>query len=405
MKTYEETLDWMYSKLPMYQKTGKNALKKDLTNITKFLDYIKHPEQKFRAVHVAGTNGKGSVSHMIASVLIEAGYKVGLYTSPHLKDFRERITVNGKPIRKKYVMGFINRYHDFLEENALSFFEMTVAMAFEYFAKHKVDLAVIETGMGGRLDSTNVIMPILTIITNIQKDHTEFLGETLKEIAAEKAGIIKPGIPVIVGEMEPDIMKVIREFAEKSGAEFIMAPGEAGFYETDLKGPYQKRNLPIVIEAINHLRALGFAVSEPLLVSGLMKVKQNTGFRGRWDITSFRPLILFDTAHNPAAIKIVMDEIKKMDVDNKHFVLSFVKGKDVNEMLSYFPQDGRFYISQARIPRALPKEKLAEIMEARGLDYSVYENLNDAFEAAKEKADENDLIFVGGSTFTVAELI
>jgi len=405
MKTYEETLDWMYSKLPMYQRIGKKAMKPGLENTRLFLDLMKNPEKKYPIVHIAGTNGKGSVAHMLTSVLMECGYQVGLYTSPHLKDFRERIKVNGKPVRKKFVIGFINRYRPFIEEHELSFFEITVAMAFQYFQKNRVDIAIIETGLGGRKDSTNVVMPILCIITNIQKDHTDVLGETPAEIAREKAGIIKPGIPVIVGEAPPEALDVIREIARENAAEFILASEPPFYYETDLKGPYQQKNIPIVIEAVNHLRVSGFTISERNLRNGLMKVKENTGLRGRWDIVSEQPVILFDTAHNPAAMRWVMEGIAKMPVKNKHFVLGFVKGKDIGEMLALMPDDAHYYISEASVPRAMPKEQIAAVLDTMGRSYDLYPTLQEAFEAAKKNAATDDLIFVGGSTFTVGELI
>ncbi len=405
MKNYQETLQWMYSQLPMYQRMGGKAVKKNLDNITKFLELLNHPQNTFKSVHIAGTNGKGSVAHMLASVLIQSGYHVGLYTSPHLKDFRERITVSSVPIHKKFITGFISRHKDFITKNNLSFFEMTVAMAYEYFKKNKVDIAIIETGMGGRLDSTNVIVPVLSIITNVQKDHTEFLGDTLEKIAYEKAGIIKPGIPVIVGHTAPETLAVIEEIARKNASELITPSVDISAYETDLKGPYQKYNLEVVLEAVNHLRYLGFAISENNLKTGLKNVRENTGFKGRWDIISQDPLIIFDTAHNPRAIQIVMGEIKKLQAKNKHFVLSFVKDKDISEMISHMPEDAFYYISQAQIPRAFPKEKLAEILKIFKLNFQVFDTLAQAYEAAKKKADKEDLIFVGGSTFTVAELI
>jgi len=405
MKTYEEVLQWMYSKLPMYQRVGKKAIKKDLRNISLLAEEMKHPEKRYPSVHIAGTNGKGSVAHMLASVLMEAGYSVGLYTSPHLKDFRERIKVNGQPVRKKFVMGFIKRYRDFIEAHQLSFFEMTVAMAFQYFWKNRVDIAIIETGLGGRLDSTNIITPVLCIITNIQKDHTDTLGETYEEIAREKAGIIKPGIPVIVGEMPPEALRVIRETARRNAAEVIFPSVNPRSYETDLEGPYQRENLKLVLEAVNHLRVTGFGISERRLREGLKKVKENTGFRGRWDIVSRHPLILFDTAHNPPAMEIVMNEIKKMPVKAKHLVLGFVKDKAVCEMIELMPDDGFYYISEARVPRAMPKEEVARYLEESGRNYRTFDTLHEAFETAKATAGDDDLIFVGGSTYTVGELI
>jgi len=405
MKTYEETLQWMYSKLPMYQRSGKKAMKPGLKNIRLFTERMKNPEKNYPIIHIAGTNGKGSVAHMLTSVLMECGYQVGLYTSPHLKDFRERITVNGKPVRKKFVMGFINRYKDFIEKYGMSFFEITVAMAFQYFQKNRVDIAVIETGLGGRLDSTNVVMPILCIITNIQKDHTDRLGETYEEIAREKAGIIKPGIPVIVGEVPEGARKVIEEIARQNAAEIIYALENGYDYETDLKGPYQSKNIPLVIEAVNHLRMHNFAVSERNLRKGLRNVRKNTDFRGRWDIISERPFILFDTAHNPPAIQMVMKALQKKPVKEKHFVLSFVNDKDIKEMLSIMPADARYYISEAQIPRAMPKEKVAEVLDELGRTYQLFDSLEEAYQTALKDASPDDLIFVGGSTFTVAELL
>jgi dihydrofolate synthase/folylpolyglutamate synthase len=405
MKTYEETVDWMFSKLPVYQKNGKSALKKDLSRINLLMEKLHYPQNKFKSIHVAGTNGKGSVANMLTSILMEAGYKVGLYTSPHLKDFRERILVNGKPVRKKFITGFISQYKDFMEKEGVTFFEMTVAMALDYFEKSKVDIAVIETGLGGRLDSTNVINPVLSIITNIDYDHTDVLGESLMDIAREKAGIIKPHVPVVIGESRKELLEFFEKICEEKHAEMLIPETDPSAYDTALKGPYQRHNLPVVIEAVNHLRVIGFGISERIIREGLMHVKQNTGFRGRWEIVSERPLIIFDTAHNPAAFEIVMEELNTYPVRKKFFVLSFVQGKDIDKILKLFPPEGEFFISEARIPRAMPKEDLAGHFKKAKLNYRTFDSLQQAYAAAREKAGPDDLIFVGGSTFTVAELI
>ncbi len=406
MKNYQEALEWMYGRLPMYQREGKPAVKKGLDNIRAFLDLLKNPQNDVPVIHVAGTNGKGSVASMLASVLKDAGYKVGLYTSPHLKDFRERITVNGKPVQMKVVTGFVRRHKSFIEEKNLSFFELTVAMAFFYFKKMKANVAVVETGLGGRLDSTNVVKPVMSIITNVQKDHIDMLGTTLREIAFEKAGIIKPKTPVIAGFPDPEVKWVIEETARQRQAPLIWVEQEApSYYESDLKGPYQSKNIAIVLAAVDRLRMQGWHVSESSLRSGLLHVKENTGFRGRWDLIGRNPTILLDTAHNPPAFDAVLKGLNKMMAERKHFVLGFVRGKDVEEIVKKLPSGAAYYLSAPDVPRAMPVEELAKVFDKYGFSYETYPGVRDAFQAAKENAGRNDLIIVTGSTFTVAEVL
>ncbi len=406
MKNYQEALQWMYGRLPMYQRVGKPAVKKGLKNIRAFLDLLKNPHEHLPVIHIAGTNGKGSVASMLASVLSESGYKAGLYTSPHLKDFRERITVNGKPVQMKVVTGFVRRHRDFIEKQGLSFFELTVAMAFYYFKKMRCDVAVVETGLGGRLDSTNVVRPILSIITNIQKDHTDTLGESLVEIAREKAGIIKPRIPVIAGFPSLEVKTVLEEIAQKNASQILFVEQEApSYYESDLKGPYQFKNIAIVLAAVERLRMQGWHISESTLRSGLLHVKENTGFRGRWELIGRNPTILVDTAHNPPAFETILRGLNKMVAKQKHFVLGFVKDKEVKEMVKMLPAEARYYLSAPNVPRAMPIEDLAEIFKKYALPFETFQKVSDAFEAAKEKADRDDLIMVTGSTFTVAEVL
>ncbi|HKJ49098.1 MAG TPA: Mur ligase family protein, partial [Christiangramia sp.] len=330
MKTYQDTVDWMFQQLPMYQRIGKQAFKKDLSNTLKLAEHLDHPESKFKSIHVAGTNGKGSVSHMLASVLQSAGYKTGLYTSPHLKDFRERIRVNGKMISQEEVISFIEENQIFLGQNKLSFFEMTVGMAFDHFAKEKVDIAIIETGMGGRLDSTNIITPVLSVITNIGLDHTAFLGEDLGTIALEKAGIIKEKTPVVIGERHIETSKVFEGKAHEKNSKILFAQ-DYSFpkYQTDLKGSYQKKNLRTVLASLKVLRELGWDLSEESFINGLRNVKLHTGLQGRWDVIREKPKVICDTAHNAEGLELVLKQLKKEKFQQLHIVLGVVSDKDL----------------------------------------------------------------------------
>lgn len=406
MPGYTQTVEWMFQQLPMYQHIGAAAFKKDLTNILKFSHVLGDPHNEFKSIHIAGTNGKGSTSHMLASILQEANYKVGLYTSPHLKDFRERIKVNGKEIHEQEVIDFISQYKGFLEENKLSFFEMTVGMAFDYFRKEKVDIAIVEVGLGGRLDSTNIITPILSVITNIGFDHTQMLGNSLEEIAFEKAGIIKPGIPVIIGETQPETTPVFKEIASKMGAEIIFSEDfPAANFTSDLKGDYQKRNIQTVIIAIKKLTEIGWKISEKNICNGLLKVRQNTGLRGRWDILQTNPRVICDTAHNKEGLIYVFEQLKKEQYEKLHIVFGVVNDKDLKSILPLFPKNATYYFCKPNIPRGLDQLELQRQCNAFGLQGEAYNSVKAAFDSALKNSTRKDLIFIGGSNFVVAEVV
>ena len=401
--TYQETLDWMFSQLPMYQRQGKTAFKKDLTNILVFSKKLDFPEKKFKSIHVGGTNGKGSTSHMIASVLQEAGYKVGLYTSPHLKNFTERIRINGDEISRDFVVDFIEKNKLFLEKQKLSFFEMTVAMAFDYFANQKVDIAIIEVGLGGRLDSTNIITPEVSVITNIGLDHTQFLGETLPEIAFEKAGIIKEKIPVVIGEKQEEVQHVFIEKAKELYAEISFASDFKHSYETDLLGDYQQKNLNTAVLAIEKLK--NFKVDENQIRAGLLNVVKSTNLKGRWQVLQELPKVICDTAHNKEGLILTMHQLKKEKYNNLHVVLGVVSDKKLDDVLGLFPKDALYYFCQPNIPRALNVDELVSKANRFGLTGKEYTSVNEAYKSAKENSDKKDIVYIGGSTFVVAEVL
>ncbi|WP_339655816.1 folylpolyglutamate synthase/dihydrofolate synthase family protein [uncultured Salegentibacter sp.] len=406
MKAYTKTVEWMFQQLPMYQRVGAQAFKKDLSRTIKLAKHLGNPHQKFPSVHIAGTNGKGSTSHMLASVLQESGYKVGLYTSPHLKDFRERIKVNGKFIPKKNVIGFIHKNRDFLTENELSFFEMTVGMAFDHFAREKVDIAVIEVGLGGRLDSTNIITPEVSVITNIGLDHTAFLGDTLAKIASEKAGIIKDNIPVVIGEKQNETTDIFTEKAKQHHSEIYLAEDlKFDKYHTDLKGDYQNKNIKSVLGAVKVLRKKGWEIPEDGLRNGLNSVKLHTSLQGRWDILKEKPKVICDTAHNTEGLSLVFKQLKKEKFQHLHIVLGVVNDKDLDKILPLFPTSAIYYFSKPDVPRGLETEILQQKAAKFGLEGSLFNSVSEAYEAALETALDEDLVFVGGSTFTVAEII
>lgn len=400
---YQDTLDWMFSQLPMYQRQGATAFKKDLTNILAFSKELDFPEKKFKSIHVGGTNGKGSTSHMLASVLQEAGYKVGLYTSPHLKNFTERIRINGKEVDQNYVVDFIQKNKTFLEKQGLSFFEMTVGMAFNYFAKEKVDIAIIEVGLGGRLDSTNVITPEVSIITNIGYDHTQFLGETLPEIAFEKAGIIKKNIPVIIGERQHETTDVFVRKAKEQDSEIVFASDHHNEYATDLLGSYQRKNLNTAVLTLDYIH--GFDISEDHIKRGFNNVAKNTNLKGRWQILQEKPKVICDTAHNKEGLSDVMKQLLQEDFDDLHIVLGVVNDKKLDTVLGLFPTKAKYYFCKPDIPRGLDQKELMKISKNYNLLGSDYETVNLAYRTALERAHERDLIYVGGSTFVVAEVI
>ena len=404
--TYQDTVNWMFSQLPMYQKQGQTAFKKDLTNTLNLAKHLKNPQHKFKSIHVAGTNGKGSSSHMLASILQEAGYKVGLYTSPHLKDFRERIKINGKEVSKAFVIGFIKKNKAFLEANKLSFFEMTVGMAFDYFAKQKVDIAVIEVGLGGRLDSTNIITPEVSLITNIGLDHVQFLGNTLSLIASEKAGIIKPNVPVVISETQPETQSVFTAFAEKNNSPIHFADqvkNEA--FATDLKGSYQSKNIKGVLQTIKQLRLKGFVVSDKNIEAGLLNSVKNTGLKGRWQILNASPKVICDTAHNKEGLSLAMQQLLQEKYNKLHIVFGVVNDKDVASILPLLPKQARYYFCKPDVPRGLDQHILMDTFISNGFNGNTFSSVAIAYKAALKSASVDDVIYIGGSTFVVAEVV
>ncbi|WP_129749600.1 bifunctional folylpolyglutamate synthase/dihydrofolate synthase [Flavobacterium beibuense] len=403
--TYQQTIEWMFKQLPMYQTQGASAFKKDLTNTVLLAKHLKNPENGFKSIHVAGTNGKGSVSNMLASILQEAGYKVGLYTSPHLKDFRERIKINGEDISEEFVCSFMEKNKVFFEENHLSFFEMTVGLAFDYFTKEKVDVAVIETGMGGRLDSTNIIKPLVSVITNIGFDHMQFLGDTLEKIAYEKAGIIKNNVPVIVGEYKSETKVVFETKAKEMNADITFA-SDKDFpeYESDLTGDYQQKNKKTVLAALNVLNN-HFSISDANIKDGFLNVVKNTGFMGRWQILQHDPMVVCDTAHNADGLKIVINQIAKQKFDVLRIVFGVLNDKDLTEILPLMPKNAIYYFCKPNLMRGLDANILQQEFAKFDLKGKVYASVADAYKSALNDAGKNDFIYAGGSTFVVAEIL
>ncbi|MFD2564905.1 bifunctional folylpolyglutamate synthase/dihydrofolate synthase [Aquimarina rubra] len=403
---YQETLDWMFAQLPMYQRQGASAYKIDLTNTIHLALYLGNPETKFKSVHVAGTNGKGSTSHMLASILQQSGYKVGLYTSPHLKDFRERIRINGKEINKEYVVDFVEQHRTYFEVNQLSFFEMTVGLAFQYFAESKVDIAIIEVGLGGRLDSTNIITPEVSIITNIGLDHTQFLGNTLPEIASEKAGIIKKNIPVVIGRTTPETKEVFTEKALSLQSKIFFAVDyEGNIFDTDLKGSYQEENVKTALQTISILQEKGWNINKKNIKSGLSRVVNNTGLLGRWQILQKSPKVICDTAHNEDGLRLVLKQLLNEEYDKLHIVLGVVNDKDLKKILPLFPTNGTYYFAKPEIARGLDEKILKKEALKFNLNGECYNSVKMAYKVALQSANNKDLVYVGGSTFVVAEII
>lgn len=423
---YQQTLDYLFAKLPMFTRVGAIAFKKDLTNTIAFCKHLNHPEKKIKTIHVGGTNGKGSTSHMLAAILQQAGYKTGLYTSPHLKDFRERIKINGEMIAENEVVNFVSENQNFIEELSPSFFEATVALAFDYFAKQKVDIAVIEVGLGGRLDSTNVISPELSLITNIGYDHMNILGNTLIQIAGEKAGIIKPNTPVIIGEYQAEIAHVFKNKAKENNAELLFASevwcndesdinngfreivihGKENTYNLslDLTGTYQIKNVKTVLSAIPELKNKGFQIADSDIKSALSQVKKLTGLMGRWQTLQQNPLIICDTGHNEDGIKEVLKNIDATQHKKLHFVIGMVKDKEISKILNLLPKNASYYFCRPDLERAKPAEELQQEANSLGLNGKAYPNVLMAKNAAIDAANSDDLIFIGGSTFVVADL-
>lgn len=426
--TYAETLGYLYEQLPMFSRIGAAAYNKDLFNTIELCKSLNNPQTKFKTVHVAGTNGKGSVSHMLAAILQTAGYKTGLYTSPHLKDFRERIKIDGKMCSENFIVDFTEKIKPQMERLQPSFFELTVAMAFEYFAQHSVDVAIIETGLGGRLDSTNVIMPELSIITNIGWDHMNILGDSLKKIAFEKAGIIKQNIPVVIGEISEDTKAVFETSAKEKNAPLIFA--QQNFYVQDfnyehnqlqcevvnkrkdehynffldLSGVYQTKNIITVLESVHQLQLQNWKIEQHHIETALKKVKHLTGLHGRWEKIKDDPTVIVDVAHNIDGIKQLVEQLELMSYDELHLIIGFVKDKEVTDILSLLPQTANYYFTKAQIPRALNEAVLASVASENGLNGKAFTNVNIALNEALTHAGKDDLILIFGSVFLVGEV-
>lgn len=390
----------------MYQRVGQAAYKADLAATVALADYLNNPEKSFKSIHVAGTNGKGSTSHMLASIFQEAGYKTGLYTSPHLKDFRERIKINGQMIPEGSVVQFIESHKNYFETHQLSFFEMMVGLAFDYFRSEQVDIAIIEVGMGGRLDSTNIITPELSVITNIGLDHTQFLGDTLEKVASEKAGIIKENIPIVIGETHPETEAVFKRFASEKRTSIVFADQEEpSQHESDLKGFYQKKNIQTVSVALRILQNRGWIISEDNISKGLGNTISNTGLMGRWQILKQIPKVICDTGHNKEGLELVMAQLKTETFEKLHIVLGVVSDKDLKSVLPLFPKDATYYFCKPKIPRGLDASLLVVRALEFGLKGSEYISVDSAYQNALAQASDEDLIFIGGSTFVVAEVV
>ena len=426
---YQETLQYLYSQLPMFSRIGPAAYKKDIHNTVELCNAIGNPQNKFKSIHVAGTNGKGSTSHMLAAALQQQGYKTGLYTSPHLKDFGERIRINGAMIDPEFVIQFTEKTKTICKTIQPSFFELTVAMAFEYFADQKVDIAVIETGLGGRLDSTNIINPVLSVITNIGLDHTQLLGNTLEAIATEKAGIIKDSTPVVIGEVLRETKNIFEEKANSTNSSILFAEDhyeisakehrnnqmvcnvfnkktqETKELITDLNGLYQTKNLKTFLTSIDVLNKIGFAIEEENLISAVTNIKKLTGLRGRWDIISNDPTIILDVAHNKDGIQNLLNQLNSNYPNSKfHFVLGFVNDKDINSILDLLPVEAAYYFTNAHIERALSHEKLKLLSIEKNINGDSFDDINQAIISAKNNAQKNDVIIACGSFFTLAEI-
>ena len=401
---YKETVNWLFNQLPVYQRDGFLKYKLDLSTISSVCNSLENPQKNFKSIHVAGTNGKGSTSHMLASIFIESGYKVGLYTSPHLIDFRERIRVNGKMIPQPNVVSFVEKNLVYFQENKISFFEMTVAMAFDYFSNEKVDIAIIETGLGGRLDATNIIDPILSVITNIGLDHQVFLGESIREIAKEKAGIIKRGKPVVISEYQPLIHDIFFDRSKELESDLYLAKDSVlKDYSSDLKGSFQKKNIQGVVKSISVLKE--YEISDNNIEKGLLNVVKNTGLRGRWEIINHNPKTIIDVGHNSEAFQLNIEEIKKTSFNKLRIVIGFVEGKDYKKILNLFPKDTFFYLCQPKIKRALSVKEIFSYCENNGLKSKLFMSVKSAYENCKNESNENDLIFICGSNFVISELI
>lgn len=411
MRNYSEYTNYLFSQVPMFQNLGKDAYKEGLENTFLLDEHFGHPHRKFKTIHIAGTNGKGSCSHTIASILQEAGYKVGLFTSPHLIDFRERIRVNGQMISEEYVMDFIDNEKQFFEPLYPTFFELTTAMAFKYFAEQNVDIAVIEVGLGGKLDCTNIISPLLSIITNISYDHVNLLGDTLSKIASEKAGIIKHGTPVVIGEKNIETQGVFKAKAYSEKTKIIFAEDNdinIDNYEFELKGWYQKKNLRTILTAIDELKKnypSTINIKENDIINGLKNVCKNTGLMGRWQVINNKPLTVCDTGHNLGGFTYLVQQIKSQKCDKLRIVFGMVNDKDIKGVISLLPINAIYYFTQASVKRAMPSNELKSLAQAYGLYGNAYDNIEQAYTTALHDANENDFIYIGGSCFVVADLL
>lgn len=406
---YQDTLSYLYNSAPMFQQVGSSAYKEGLENTRALDEHFGYPHRSFRCIHVAGTNGKGSCSHTLAAILQEAGYRVGLYTSPHLIDFRERIRINGIPVPEEYVIRFVKEERSYFEPLHPSFFELTTAMAFRYFADEKVDVAIIEVGLGGRLDCTNIIRPDLCVITNISFDHVQFLGNTLAKIAGEKAGIIKSGIPVVIGETTPETRPVFLNKAQEVGAPIYFAeendredyPG----IECELKGIYQKKNTRTILTALPLLKEIGYRLDEQSVRSGFAHVTRLTGLMGRWQKLQDTPTLICDTGHNVGGITYIVEQLEQQSYRQLHIIVGMVNDKDIRGVLALLPKEATYYFTKASVKRALPEDELAKLASTEGLQGSCYPDVPAAVRAAQEKSLPEDFIFVGGSSFIVADLL
>jgi len=428
MRTYQETLDYLYTQLPMFQRIGGAAFKKDLTNIRRLCEALGNPQEQFKSIHIAGTNGKGSTAHMLSAIFQSAGYKTGLYTSPHYRDFRERIKLNGALVPEQWVVDFVEEHKGLMEEVKPSYFEITVAMAFRYFAEQQVDMAVIEVGLGGRLDSTNIINPELCVITNISYDHMQFLGDTLELIAGEKAGIIKSGVPVVIGETQPETAPVFLAKAETekspisfadqhlaatvvefdyTGSTYLVTRDGQPYLihlRTELWGDYQRYNLQTVLHTVDHL-AEDWKITEEHIRRGLGKLRSLSRFVGRWQLLGEDPIILCDSAHNEAGLRFVVDQLARIPHQQLHIILGVVNDKDLSKVFPYLPREAHYYFSRPDVPRGLDAQVLADRAHAAGIEGTVHESVSEALASAKKAAGKDDLIFVGGSIFVVAEVV
>ncbi|MBV6879440.1 folylpolyglutamate synthase/dihydrofolate synthase family protein [Epilithonimonas ginsengisoli] len=401
---YKDAVEWLFAQAPNYQRDGSSAYKPGLDNIKKLCDFFGNPQDKIKTIHIGGTNGKGSTSNMLASVLHESGYKIGLYNSPHLIDFTERIKVNGENCDKEFVFNFIMKLQELPSEIQPSFFEFTTIMAFEYFYQQKVDFAIIEVGLGGRLDSTNIIKPLVSAITNVQLDHQDLLGETIQEIAFEKAGILKANVPIISGDEKDVVKNIVISRAKELNADFIDATTIENSLESDLKGKYQKKNIRVVLALVDELKKQGLTINEENLKSGLQNVHKNTNFIGRWFEFSQNPLTICDTGHNQAGLEEVFNQLNEYSL-HKHIVLGFVNDKKIDEVLLILPKDAHYYFVKPSVNRGRNPEIYADLLKKSEINYKIFQNVQDGYLSARQNCKADEMIFIGGSNFVVGDFL